>query len=185
MTDSAFLETYDRLVDVGRMYMRGKSAREIADHFDVSTRQVNKDIEEWKALNNRMMRESGTFAQQLTDIIAEVDQTYKMVMREVWEVHADAKADMSRRDQLAAMKQVSDINTNRAKIFGDAAKNQDEQLIADLEETQWQVDQVQKLLRKIADENPSVAQLIYEGLSAISNQAIPVKVIEIEELAED
>lgn len=173
---SDFLETYDRLVDVGRMYMRGKTAREIADHFEVSTRQINKDIEEWKALNTRMMRESGTFAQQLTDIIAEVNQHWKMVEREVWEVHADAKADMNRRDQLAALKQAADIQKNRAAVFGDAAKQQDEQLIAQLEETQWQVDQVQKLLRKIADEHPNVAQLIYEGLSAISNQAIPVAV---------
>lgn len=173
---SDFLETYDRLVDVGRMHMRGRSAKEIAEHFEVSTRQINKDIEEWKALNQRMMRESGSFAQQLTDIIAEVDQHWRMVIREAWEIHEDAKADMARKDQLAALKMVADIEKNRAVVFGDAAKQQDEQLIAELEETQWQVEQVQKLLRRIADDHPEIARVIYEGLSTISKEAIPVAV---------
>lgn len=171
----SFLETYDRLVDVGRMHMRGRSAREIAQELDVSTAQINKDIQEWKELNARLMRESGTFAQQLTDIIAEVDQHWRMIIREAWEIQEDAKADLSRKDQLAALKMIADIEKNRAAVFGDAAKQQDEQLIGQLEETQWQVEQVEKLLRRIADEHPEVARVIHEGLATISGEAIPIE----------
>jgi hypothetical protein len=177
---STLPEEYDRTLDVGKHYMKGMEPREIGVRMNLSTREVNRYIKDYKELQSRAVKESGTLSQQMYSILSEVDDNWRRVTKEAWEVADEASLESDHKSRLSALSLIERIQKNRAGVFGDAAKNEDADLLRQLEESERNVELVKQALRNIADNHPELKRELYEQLAALQKES---PVIEVEAVA--
>lgn len=173
---SSLPEEYDKTLDVGKHYMKGMEAREIGIRMNMSTREVNRYIKDYKELQSRAVKESGTLSQQMYNILAEVDDNWRRVTKEAWEVADESSLESDHKSRLAALSLIERIQKNRAGVFGEAAKNEDADLIRQLEESERNVELVKQALRNIADNHPELKRELFEQLSLLQEEALVIEV---------
>jgi hypothetical protein len=172
-----FIEKLDLAETVGRLYLQGQTATQIAKSLDAPRTQVVAALEDFKSLLRRESDSAIDIRNRLVDIMFEADESFRMVIDEAWKTAKEADAAGELKTKVTALKLVESSTKNRSDLVQRVGVGQDEDIIDQINETEEKQAVLIELLREIRNEYPEVAEVIATRLSQIQNH---VEVVAIE-----
>lgn len=168
MSDN-LLEKIDFTEHVGKLYLQGRNATQIAKDLSVPRGQVVVAIEDFKSILRREANTAIDIRNKLVDIMFEADESFRMVIDEAWATVREAENAQELRNKISALKIVETATKSRAEMVQKVGVGQDEDIIDQINETEAKQQVIIQLLKQIRDEYPQVAELIATRLSEIQD----------------
>lgn len=174
---SNLVEQVDQMHQVARLYMKGHDAGSISKQLSIRRIDAKRLIDEWHVWLRQLAKSNADIRDRVTDILFEVDQHYAMVIKETWDTvrQADEEGQLSNKTQ--ALKLVASINKDRIGMFQQAGLNQDNELAAELEETQHQQEAIKAILKEVSGKCSNCKLEVAHRLAELNDQA---EVIDVE-----
>lgn len=169
---------FAKVMTVGREYAKGYSNNEIAQRLEMNRRDVSKYIKQYKDMVQWSARNNMTISDKIAVVLEEVDDHYRMIIRDAWEnkAEADLQGQLSTVNQ--ALSLIAKVQQQRAKMFQEFSSEQDAELIAQMEEQQQQHDQIIKILRGLNDRYPQAAAWVRDQLAKVNDEVESIEVID-------
>lgn len=165
-----FIEKLDLAETVGRMYLQGQTATQIARSLDAPRTQVVAALEDFKSLLRRESDSAIDIRNRLVDIMFEADESFRMVIDEAWRTAKEADAAGELKTKVVALKLVESSTKNRSDLVQRVGVGQDEDIIDQINDTEERQQVLIELLKEIKEEHPEVAELIATRLSRIQSE---------------
>lgn len=172
------VQPFDEIVAIGELWSRGENITSISAQLEISRGAAAKGIEAYKDMLKSLARDNINIAEKVTVVMEEVDQHYKMIVREAWKNKESAENQNSLSQVTASLKLIADIQKARASMFQSAGLNGNAELMAEMEETQRNQEIIIEILKDVAEKYPEASRFIRERLSDILNEA---QVIQVDE----
>jgi hypothetical protein len=172
------LEKIDLTEKVGMLHMKGYSDSDIAAELDIKRRDVQSYINDWQLLIRREATTGVEIKDKITNVLFEVEEHWRRVTKEAWNVVEQADNQGLLSQKTAALKLIASVNKDKAAAFDKFGGNYDQELIDEMNRTQYHQEILIKLLREIKDKYPEVAEIIARRISQVTQEA---EVLEIGE----
>lgn len=173
---SNFIEKLDLAETVGRLYLQGQTATQIAKTLDAPRAQVVSAIEDFRSLLRRESESAIDIRNRLVDIMFEADESFRMVIDEAWRTANDADNAGELKTKVAALKLVESSTKNRSDLVQRVGVGQDEDIIDQINDTEERQQILIQLLKEIREEYPEVAEIIATRLSQIQSEVEAVTI---------
>lgn len=174
------VEKLDFTEQVGKLYLQGKNATQIAKQLDSPRGHVVVAIEDFKGLIRKRAESAVDLRDRLFEIVFESDESFRMVIDEAWSTVRDADNAGELRNKISALKIVETATKSRADLVQKIGVGQDQDIIDQINETEEKHRMIIQLLKEIRDEYPEVAEIIAVRLSQIQSQAEVISMGEID-----
>lgn len=172
------IQPFDEIVAIGELWAKGEHVAAISANLDISRAEVTRGIEAYKDMLRSLARDNINLAEKVTVVMAEVDEHYKMIVREAWKNKENADTQGSLSQVTASLKLIADIQKSRASMFQTAGLGANSELLAELEETQRNQEIIVEILKEVANKYPEASKYIRMRLSEVMNEA---QVIHVED----
>lgn len=117
MSDLNLYEEFEVMKTVAQAAMKGQSPREIGEDLELSTRQVNNYLREWKNWVVNQAEQDSDLANQFMVNIKESYEHYEMLEKEVWETIGFCDQHEIIGQKIQALKLASSIQSQRDKLI--------------------------------------------------------------------
>lgn len=164
--------------EVGRLYMRGLNATQISRELDIPRKEAKSLLDEWRVWLKNVSETNLDIKDRVMAVLYEVDEHWRLVIKEAWDTVEQAESAGQFGTKTSTLKLIASINKDRAQMFQQAGLNQDEELIAQLNEAQRAQEVLVQTLKEIKQKHPEVAEIISRQLANIESE---VEVVAIEE----
>lgn len=171
-------EDIDLMFEIGREFAKGVHYREIAEKYEIPTREVTRLIDLYKKFIAWSAKSGGSLTDKIGTVIAEVDEHYGLIVAEAWINKARAEDAGSVNGVNQSLKLIADVQKNRATLFQQMANDADAELMAQLEESNRRQEQIINILRRLKDQFPQAALFIRDELSRLDAE---VEIIQTDE----
>lgn len=169
-------EQFNRMHDVGELYLKGFNPTEIAQELSLTRNEALSAIKDWKQWVTSQSAAVG-IKERILDILNDVEQHYKMVVKEAWETVQQADDAGQLGTKVAAMKLAATTDKDRTLLFQALLADADSALATELAELEEKYETLKGLLRSVANDCPDCKQRIFERLAEVSEEA---EVIDVE-----
>jgi hypothetical protein len=173
------VEKLDFTEQVGKLYLQGKNATQIASYFDAPRGQVVAAIQDFKNLIRQKAESAVDLRDRLFEIVFESDESFRMVIDEAWSTVREADNAGELRNKISALKIVETATKSRADLVQKIGVGQDKDIIDQINESDEKQRLIIQLLKEIRDEYPEVAEIIAVRLSQIQSEVEVISVGEI------
>jgi transcription termination factor NusB len=163
---------------VGKMHMRGRDKRLIAEELGVRQLDVTRAIQDWQTLLRTQATSAGDIKDRVMTVLWETDEHWRDILDEAWDLNNEAKNQSALAAQNNALKLIAQINKDRVQVFTQAGLNQDTELVEELNETQRKHELIIQLLKEIKEEHPEVSAIISRRLSQMGDEVEAVEVVD-------
>ena len=164
-------EYYEEMNRVVEMLLRGKTSPiEISRSLGISRAKVLTYIDAWK----QSARNMDEIQNRAKEILSELDAQYNYIINEYHDIIDDTL--VAQKDRAAALKNMADVLAKRQEIFAKAGIMTDAEITDELIEWQEKYASIERLLVKVAKENPSLRLMIMDELRRISGESPPVPI---------
>lgn len=167
-------EEVELTMTVGRAHSKGFSPREIAAELDMTPGQVNKHIQKYGELLAWSMNNNADIAQRVGLIVEETNDHFKELLKEAWNNKKNAEWAEKYGTVNQALKLVLEIQEKRLAMFKDLAKNEDQELLQQMEEQQERQDVLIAVLKSLKDRFPQAAAFVQDQLRQIDSGELEV-----------
>jgi hypothetical protein len=179
MSDN-LVEKLDFTEQVGKLYLQGKNATEIAKFLSAPRGQVVSAIQNFKGLVRQRAESAVDLRDRLFEIVFESDESFRMVIDEAWSTVREADNAWELRNKISALKIVETATKSRADLVQKIGSGQDQDVIDQINETEDKQRIIIELLKEIRDEYPEVAEVIATRLSRIQSDVEVISIGEID-----
>lgn len=173
------VEKLDFTEQVGKLYLQGKNATEIAKILSSPRGHVVSAIQNFKGLVRQRAESAVDLRDRLFEIVFESDESFRMVIDEAWSTVREADNAGELRNKISALKIVETATKSRAELVQKIGSGQDQDIIDQINESEEKQKVIIELLKEIRDQYPEVAEVIATRLSRIQSQ---VEIISMGEL---
>lgn len=167
----------ERAEQVGKLHLQGKSPTQIARELDLKRSEVNKSLEDFRALLRQGSETAADVHDRIMDIIFEADAAFRMVVEHSWGTVEQADSGGQLNAKTNALKLIESATKNRADMLQKAGVSQDDEIIEQLNESERRQEVLIELLKEIRTDYPEVAELIAKRLSQIQSEVESIEVI--------
>lgn len=152
---------------VGRLHLQGSSETEIGRKLGVPRKEVVSALADFRGMLRRGAESGSDVRERLLDILFEADQSFRMVIKRAWETVDQADETSQTGAKINALKLVESSTKNRAEMLQKSGISQDDEVLAELEETERRQEILISVLRKVKEQYPEAAGLIARELTKV------------------
>lgn len=152
--------------------LRGKNPTEISKEMGITRASVLRHIDNWRAWATT----DNDIKARAKETLARVDQHYQDIIKELWKQYEVADNAGSVRDATGTLKVIAQMEKDRAGLFQQAGITADDQLAAQLMETERKQEILMEILREIDD--PKWRVYIKKRLAEITGKVEVVSIVE-------
>jgi hypothetical protein len=157
---------YDRMNRVVEELLKGNNPTQIAALTGFKRAEVVEYIDEWKLV----VRNDSTARDRAKEAISGADQHYAMLIKEAWKTVEDADQQGQLNVKATSLKLIADIETKRIGMLQEVGLLDNQELAAQVAETERKQDILVKILRDVSAEYPDVRNEIMRRLSQVTNE---------------
>jgi len=155
---------YDRMNRVVEELLKGNNPTQIATLTGFKRSEVVEYIDEWKSV----VKNDSTARDRAKEAISGADQHYAMLIKEAWKTVEDADTQGALAVKSGALKLIADIETKRIGMLQEVGLLDNQELAAQIAETERKQDILVKILRDVSAEYPEVRNEIMRRLSQVT-----------------
>ncbi|MCA1799702.1 MAG: hypothetical protein LC650_00065 [Actinobacteria bacterium] len=152
---------------VGKLHVQGKSETEIGRELGVPRKEVVVALADFRALLRKGAESGSDVREHLLDILFEADNSFRMVIQRAWETVDQADSTGQTGAKINALKLVESSTKNRADMLQKSGITQDDEVLAELEETERRQEILINVLKKVKEQYPEAAGLIAKELTKV------------------
>lgn len=138
----------------------------IAKELGIQRKDAVAMIAEWRAAAN-----NGEVRERAAELLYEMDQSYKQIIKELYNAHAEAE---NAKDAANILKTIADVIAKRQEVIQRTGLYDDAAIGDELALVEEQMTGIKNLLKTIARNHPAARKEIQEGLGRIFHQAEPM-----------
>lgn len=167
----SLIEKFDLAQKAGELFMKGLTPIEISRQLEIPRREAELAIHNWKEILRKEAENSLEIKDKVMEVLFEVDEHWKMVVREAWNTVEQADSAGSLNTKTQTLKLIADINKSRAGTFQSAGAGYDSELIEEVNRTQRNQEVLVGILRETKDKFPEAAEFIARRLAEVTGEA--------------
>lgn len=157
---------FDDAERIAEMYLKGMSPTAIAKDLGITRAKVLSNLQAW----SEYVTQDTDIKGRAKELLLQVDHHYSMIIKNLWWVADEAKANGDLKEMTSALKSLATVEKDRSQLYSTAGITADDELADQLAEMEAQHDQIKQILKEVSSDCPRCRAMVYSRLAEMNGR---------------